>query len=297
VKPPFKTGAAWIVLSAFVLFFEMTGSGAELAGDFKGPVGLQLYTLRDSFKTNVPGTLDKVKELGFVYIEGGGDYGLGIEKFNAMLRERGLKLVSAGAGYKSLVDDLTNTVKRVQAFGAKFAMCAWIPHQESGFTEEDARRAARDFNRAGAAFKAAGITFCYHPHGYEFLPLKNDAAKTHFDLLVEETNPEFVSFEMDVFWVTHPGQDPAKLLAKYPTRWALMHLKDIRRGAPVGIHTGKASATDDVPLGTGQVNWPVVLKQAAAVGVKYYFIEDESPMPMEALPKSLEYLRDLKFPR
>jgi sugar phosphate isomerase/epimerase len=280
-----------------LLLLEPRASGLDLHGDFKGPVGLQLYTLRDSFKTNVPGTLDKVKELGFVYIEGGGDYGLGIEKFNALLKERGLKMASAGFGYGNLVDDLPGAVKRAQAFGVKFVMCAWIPHAESGFTETDVRKAAKDFNTFGAAFKAAGITFCYHPHGYEFRPLKEGNGRTHFDVLMEETNPEFVSFEMDVFWVTHPGQDPAKLLAKYPTRWALMHLKDIRRGAPVGIHTGKALATDDVSLGTGQVNWPAVLKQAAAVGVKYYFIEDESPMPMEALPKSLEYLRDLKFRR
>jgi len=114
-------------------------------------------------------------------------------------------------------------------------------------------------------------------------------------LLVQETKPEFVSFEMDVFWVTHPGQDPAKLLAKYPNRWALMHLKDLRRGAPTGIHTGHAPPSDDVPLGTGQVNWPAVLKQAAAAGVKHYFIEDESVTPLDALPVSVKYLQGVNF--
>ena len=174
-------------------------------------------------------------------------------------------------------------------------MCAWIPHNESGFTEADVRRAAADFNAWGAAFQAAGITFAYHPHGYEFRPLTGGGERTHFDLLVAETKPEFVSFEMDVFWVTHPGQDPAKLLAKYPNRWALMHLKDLRRGAATGIHTGHAPQTDDVPLGTGQVNWPAVLKQAAAVGVKHYFIEDESAAPLNAVPVSVRYLQSVKF--
>jgi sugar phosphate isomerase/epimerase len=86
-----------------------------------------------------------------------------------------------------------------------------------------------------------------------------------------------------------------KLLAKYPDRWALMHLKDIRKGAQVGVFTGKAPLTDDVPLGTGQVNWAAVLKQAAAVGVKYYFIEDESPTVLDAIPVTTKYLQSLKL--
>ena len=100
---------------------------------------------------------------------------------------------------------------------------------------------------------------------------------------------------MDVFWVTHPGQDPAKLLKKYGSRWALMHLKDIRKGAKTGLYTGHAPLTDDVPLGTGMVNWPEVLKTAKEVGVKYYFIEDESPTVMDALPITTKYLSGLKF--
>src|SRR5205809_717339 len=120
-----------------------TGARAvELSGDFKGPLGLQLYTLRESFKTNVPTTLDKVKALGFMEVEGGSDYGLGIEKFDALLRERGLKMVSAGFGYDNLKKDIAGAVRRAQAFGVDFAMCSWIPHSESGFTEADVRRAA-----------------------------------------------------------------------------------------------------------------------------------------------------------
>jgi sugar phosphate isomerase/epimerase len=279
-----------------VLLALATGAHcAELSGDFKGPLGLQLYTLRESFKTNVPGTLDKVKALGFTEIEGGGDYGLGPEKFGALLRERGLKMTSAGFGYEAMKKDIAAAVRRAEALGVKFVMCAWIPHAESGFNEEDARRAAADFNAWGAAFRSAGITFTYHPHGYEFRPLTNDIGRTHFDLLVAETKPEYVSFEMDVFWVTHPGQDPAKLLAKYPKRWAMMHLKDLRRGAPTGIHTGHAPQSDDVPLGSGQVNWPAVFKQAAAAGIKHYFIEDESATPLESVPKSIKYLETVKY--
>src|SRR2546426_12464153 len=95
--------------------------------------------------------------------------------------------------------------------------------------------------------------------------------------------------------LSHRDQDAAKTLAKYPHRWTLMHLKDLRRGAPTGIHTGHAPQPDDVPLGTGQVNCPAVLKQAAAAGVNHYFIEDESAAPLEALPISIKYLQQVKF--
>ncbi|HEY0552523.1 MAG TPA: sugar phosphate isomerase/epimerase [Verrucomicrobiae bacterium] len=278
-----------------LLAFSIIAPAAELSGDFKGPLGLQLYTLRESFKTNVPRTLDKVKALGFTEIEGGGDYGLGVEMFKALLEERGLKMVSMGAGYDNLKKDLSGAVSKARAFGVQFVMCASIPHKESGFTEAEARRAAADFNTWGAAFRKAGITFVYHPHGFEFQPLSEGAGLTPFDILAQETKPGLVGFEMDVFWVTLPGQDPTELLARYPNRWVMMHLKDLRMGAPTGIHTGRASASDDVPLGAGQVNWPAVLKQAAAIGIKHYFIEDESAAPLDALPVSVKYLQRVKF--
>jgi len=172
---------------------------------------------------------------------------------------------------------------------------AWIPHEIGKFGEADVTRAAADFHEFGAAFKAAGIQFFYHVHGYEFRPLEKGSPETYFDLLAKATQPDLVSFEMDVFWVVLPGADPVNLLAKYPGRWSLMHLKDMRKGAMTGIYLGKAPLTDDVALGTGQMNWPAILKQAAASGVQYYFIEDESPTVLDALPVSTKYLESVRF--
>src|SRR2546430_16003646 len=120
----------FLILALLVL--STSARGADQSGYFKVPLGLQLYTLRESFKTNVPATLDKVKALGFTEIEGGGDYGMGIEKFNALLQERGLKMASAGFGYEALTKDIAAAVRRAQAFGVQFVMCAWIPHKGSG---------------------------------------------------------------------------------------------------------------------------------------------------------------------
>jgi sugar phosphate isomerase/epimerase len=115
------------------------------------------------------------------------------------------------------------------------------------------------------------------------------------DLIMAETKAEFVAFEMDVFWAVHPGQDPVKLLKKFGSRWELMHVKDMKKGVKTGDLTGKSDVNNDVELGTGQMDWPAILKTAKEVGVKYYFIEDESDKARDQIPNSLTYLQKLKF--
>ncbi len=262
------------------------------AGSFKGAIGLQLYSFRDSFKADVPGSLDKVKALGIVEVETASTYGMPPEKFVAMLAERGLKPISGHFQYGAMEKDIDASVAEAKALGLKFAACPWIPHDVAEFTETVARKAAADFNKWGEAFAKAGIKFAYHPHGYEFVPRPDGS--TLFDLLATETKPEFVTFEMDVFWIIFPGQDPVKLMEKYPTRFSLMHLKDLRKGARTGIYTGHTDVKDNVPIGSGQVDWPAVLREAAKVGVKHYFIEDESPIAEQQMPESIRYLESLK---
>jgi len=281
----------------FSLLFATTGAFAvELNGDFKGPLGLQLYSLRDSLKTDVPGTLDKVKAFGFTTVEGysgmpGGD----AAAQKALLAERAIVPISGHFSYEALKKDPAPAVAAAKTLGLKYAGVAWIPHEVGSFGEADVKRAVADFHVFGEAFKAAGIQFFYHVHGYEFKPVAEGATETFFDMLARETKPELVSFEMDVFWVFQPGADPAALLKKYGSRWVLMHVKDMRKGARRGVFTGKAPLTDDVAVGTGQINWPEVLKAAKNAGVKHYFIEDESPTVLDQIPQTLSYLQGLRF--
>ncbi|MBI3416109.1 MAG: sugar phosphate isomerase/epimerase [Verrucomicrobia bacterium] len=258
---------------------------------FKGPLGLQLYSLRHHFQKNVPLAIEHVREFGFVEVEGGGNYGYGNERFRKMLDAAGLHTVSVFADYKKLRDDPASVIKTAHDFGARFVVVGWIPHEKGKFNEQNCREAIRVFNDAGKKLKAAGLRFAYHPHGYEFQPFGKG---TLFDLLVAETKPEFVSFEMDVFWVAHGGADPVKLLNKYGRRFALMHVKDWRKGA-VGNLTGSAPDADSVTIGTGQVNWPAVLQAARRAGVQHYFIEDEAVEAIEQIPQSLKYLESVKW--
>jgi len=276
-----------ILLSSLLAFGAAAGTGA----DFKGPVGLQLYSLRDQFKKNVPATLDEVKSFGIQYVELAGTYDLSPEKFKEELTKRGLEAVSGHFPYEKFRDDPESIARDAKALGLKYAGCAWIPHQ-GDFNEKTCREAAAVFNRAGEALSKHGLKFFYHTHGYEFQP---HGSGTLFDLLMTETKPEFVSYQMDIFWIVHPGQDPVKLLEKYGPRWELMHLKDMKKGTPTGLLTGHSDVSNDVALGAGQMDIAAILRAAQKAKVKWYFLEDESPSCEKQIPQSLSYLEQVKF--
>ena len=100
---------------------------------------------------------------------------------------------------------------------------------------------------------------------------------------------------MDLYWTTAGGADPIALLEDYKTRYHLMHVKDMKKGTPTGLLTGHSDVSNDVTLGTGMMDWPAIMKAAKKTGIKYYFIEDESPTAAEQIPQSLSYLENLKY--
>jgi sugar phosphate isomerase/epimerase len=263
-----------------------TGTGSS----FKGPIGLQLYSLREQFAKDVPATLDQVRAFGIKYVETHATYGLTPEKFRAELDARGLKAISGHFPYDQCRDHIEDVARDAKALGLQYVGCAWIPHQDP-FNEKTCREAIGVFNRAGEALAKHGLKFFYHTHGYEFLPHGKGAL---FDLMMAETKPEFVNYEMDVYWIVNAGQDPVKLLEKYGSRFELMHLKDMKQGTPNGF-TGHSDVTNNVPLGTGVIDFPILFRAAKKAGVKWYFIEDESPTSLEQIPQSLRYLEQLKF--
>lgn len=283
-------------LALFALSTVLLTAATPAPVDFHDHLGLQLYSLREMIKTDQPGALDLVKQYGIKEIETAGINNVSPADYLKLAQARGLTPISAHFGYEQLGKDLPLAISNAKALGVKYVIVAWIPHDESGLTAAQAHQAAADFNKWGEAFQAAGIQFGYHPHGYEFIPYPEEQGKTAFDILMAETKPGVFSLEMDVFWIYHAGQDPVKMLKQYPDRWVLMHLKDLRKGAPRGIVGGsRAPATDNVAVGDGEIDWKAVLTAAQAVGVQHYFIEDETPSPLTCIPASLKYLRGLKL--
>jgi len=270
-------------------------SAAEPVGtspSFKGPVGLQLYSLRNQFKQQGAAALDFAKEQGFVEVEIGleNHYGLTPEAMKEALDARGLKPIAALASLDFLLKQTDKAVTEARRFGVRHVGVAWAPHKKP-LDEPQLLKIAEGFNQAGKLLKEQGLQFFYHNHGFEFVPHQDG---TLFDLLVRKTDPDLVKFEMDVLWTLHPGQDPVALLKKYPDRWVLMHLKDLRKGI-TGDLSGGTALENDVPLGSGQANYPAILKAAQEIGVQHYFIEDESPAVLDQIPVSLKYLSTVAF--
>lgn len=278
---------------ALVSLFGLAANAADpgTGASFKGPIGLQLYSLRGIATQNPPKALTQTKDFGLTLVETAGTYNLPPEKFKALLTEHGLKPISGHFPYDRWKSEPEKVLAEAQAIGLQYAGCAWITHK-APFSEVAARDAIAVFNKAGELGAKLGIKVFYHAHGFEFHPHGDG---TLMDLLMKETNPKHVSFEMDVLWIVFPGQDPVQWLKKYPGRWELMHLKDLKKGVATGDLTGKTDVANDVPLGTGQMNWPAILKAAKESGVKYYFIEDESPSVVEQVPQTLKFLGQVKF--
>lgn len=272
----------------FFLFAIEEGFTQELL--FSEKPGMVSYTYRQSFSKDVAATLDTLKAMGITNMEFSNLFGKTALELRALLDERGMHCSSFGVGYKDLMEKTAEVAQNAKILGANFVRVAWVPH-EAPFTELDARKTISEFNSVGQTLKENhGLTFCYHNHGYEFQPFEEG---TLFDLIVQETIPQYVSFEMDVLWTYFPGADPAALLEKYGNRFKLMHVKDLRKGIK-GNLSGTTPIENDVALGTGQLNLPEILRAAKKAGVVHFYLEDESPIYYLQVPKSISFLEALR---
>ena len=252
--------------------------------------GMVSYTYRNSFAKDVAKTLDTLKNLGITDIEFSNLFGRKAIEIRQLLDERGQKCSSFGVSYADAQNKTAEVGQNAKTLGVNFVRVAWIMSKPP-FTITDAQKAVETFNKIGKQLKDDfGLTFCYHNHGYEYAKYEDG---TLMDYIIKNTNPEYVSFELDILWAFFPGQNPADWLKKYPTRYKLMHLKDLRKGI-IGNDSGGTSVENDVALGTGQLNIPEILKAAKKSSIEHYYIEDESPSYATQVPVTVAYLKNLK---
>lgn len=254
-------------------------------------VGLQLYSVRALLDKEVTGTLGIVSKMHITDVEVAGLYGKIAPAFREELDKAGLKASGVHFQFDRFSKDIDGLIKDAKTLGCEYVTLPWIPHT-GDFTADNAKEVAAKFNEWGKKCAEAGLKFCYHAHGYEFQPYKDG---TVFDLLAAETNPALVNFELDIFWAFDAGADPVKLMQKYPKRFPLMHLKDMKKGVKTPNFTGHENVESDVALGTGQIDLPAILKEAAKIGVKHYYIEDESSKSVQQIPESVGYLRKIGY--
>jgi sugar phosphate isomerase/epimerase len=259
---------------------------------FKDAPGAVSYTFRDDLAKDVPGTLDKIKAMGITNMEFSGLFKQTPEQLRALLDARGMRCTCLGVGYGDLLKNPDKVIAQAHTLGAEFVRIASIPHPGDfkNLPADAVKQAAIDFNTFGKKLKDAGLTFCYHNHGPEFKDGTELGEPTFFDYLMKNTDPKYVSFEMDVMWVYWPGVDPVALLQKYPDRFKLMHVKNVKKGLTRG---GSITFT---AVGDGQIDMDDVLRTAVKkTKIKYFYIEDESPTQFidAQVPESVKYMKGL----
>jgi sugar phosphate isomerase/epimerase len=262
----------------------------EIKTALNGPVGLQLWSLREYLPKDLGGTLSKIRALGFREVEGAGLWGKTVSEVRAALDAAGLRCQSAHMQFDRLRDDLKGALVEATALGARSVVCPWIPHEKT-FTRDDALKAAEAFNRFGTEAAKADLRFGYHCHGYDFVP---SAEGTLFETIATNTDPSRVAFQVDVFHTYHGGADPVQLIQRYKSRVTSLHLKDLKKGVAVQVGTAVGRPEDDVPVGSGQIDMPAVLRAAMNAGASIYYLEDESADPWGHIPRSLAFLKSFK---
>jgi sugar phosphate isomerase/epimerase len=279
-----------ILLTASIICF-LFNLNAQKGPSINGvPLGMVSYTYRQSLQKDMATTLDSLKTLKVYDMEFSSLFGKKATEIRKLLDERGMYCSSIGVSYQDALTKSDEVAANAKTLGAKFVRVAWIPH-DGPFTKELADKTITDFSIIGKNFKENyGLEFCYHNHGFEFAPYEGG---TFFDYIAKNTDPRFVNFEMDILWTFFPGIDPAKLLEKYPNRFKLMHVKDLKKGV-VGNLSGGTSSENDVALGTGQLDLPAIMKAAKKAKIQHYYIEDESSLHAIQVPESIKYLLSIK---
>jgi sugar phosphate isomerase/epimerase len=276
------------------------------------PIGLQLYTLGEAPYRDLEGTLQAVARIGYRTVESVGFMKRTATEFRAALDRAGLSCPSAHVplqadpgGGPSLAGDLGRLAAEMHQIGAKYVVApifavpqrfggprkaedgaAFLGRVAKEMTGEDWRRLAAQLNEKGAALKRQGLKLAYHNHNAEFARL---GSRTAYELLLENTDADVVSFEMDVGWVAAAGVDPIPLLRAHPHRFRLMHVKDIQASTV----PNNAFKMDPADVGSGALDWRAILAIGYEVGVRYYYVEQEPPFAkprMDAARADYEYL-------
>ena len=228
-------------------------------------VGLQLYTVRTLMQRDVPGTLRALADIGYTQVEPHDYFGYTPERLRALLDELRLTSPSGHRSWNDLKTDLDGVLDAARVLGQRYVVLPWI--EERDRTAAGYRALAADLERFGRAARERGLRMAYHNHDFEFdarvLP-----GTTPYDLLLAETDPSLVWFELDLFWATKAGRDPVALFERHPGRFPMVHVKDMR---------GVRGAQEMVEVGAGEIDFARIFAARARAGLEYQFVEHDNP--------------------
>ncbi len=259
-------------------------------------VGVQLYTVRDAMKEDFEGSIAKVAKIGYREVEFAGYFDRTPKQVRAVLDQNGLAAPSVHVDYPSLGEKFPKVVEASAIIGHKYIVCPWIDDelrkQPGGW-----KRAAETFNKAAEVSKKSGIQFAYHNHDFEFVKVDGKYA---YDLLLEQTDVNLVKMEMDLCWMTVAGQDPLKYFKRYPGRFPMVHVKDVK-SIPPSEKADEPVALERVfpvmtEVGSGSIDWKRIFAHSGEAGIQHYFVEHDYPKDQFAsIGTSYKYLQALRF--
>ena len=264
-------------------------------------IGLQLYSVRDLMKADVPGTLAKVAAVGFKEVEFAGLFGHSPKDIRAMLDKNGLTSPASHVDWATVENKLPETLDTAKILGHQFIVVPWVGEAER--KQPDIWKKAADlFNSAGAESQKAGIQFAYHQHGFEFVPSAALGGKLPYDYLLDNTDPALVKMELDICWTVAAEQDPVTYFTRQPGRFPLVHVKDwLKDGTQSKEYAGALGPETKFTgrmtnVGSGSVDWKRIFAEAQKAGTKHYLVEHDAPKsPLDDLRTSFNYVRDLRF--
>jgi len=255
-----------------------------------GPIGLELYTVRDLFARDPLGTLEKVAAIGYQLVEIS-PTGAPAD-FDKDLRASHLVAPSGYFTLPKTLDDWKRTVDQAHGYGLNYIVVGDNPKLNAA----QWHRRADFFNQCGEVARQAAIQFCYHAHFHEFAKVDGT---TGYDIMLKNCSPSHLQMEMDIFWVIYGGADPLHYWRTYPGRFPLLHIKDLRKG--ITIHhqedPPRGGPVPFVPVGTGRIDWRRIFAHVEEAGAKHIFVEqDTCTRPeLQAIKISYDYLRNLRL--
>ena len=265
------------------------------AGEHKiDKVGVQLYTVRDLMKNDFEGTIAKVAQIGYKEVEFAGYFGRTSAQVKAVLDKNGLKAPSTHVQYDELDAKFPSVIEFSRAIGLEYIVCPWIP-PELRKSPDIWKQASDKFNKCGEQTKAAGMQFGYHNHWFEFLPTNGVLP---YDELLRLCDPNLVKMEMDLCWIETTGTDPVKYFEKYPGRFPLVHVKDVKTMPKItsGGAQNFGDTGDLTEVCSGTIDWKRIFIHSEKAGIKHYIVEHDHPkQPIESIKSSYQYLSKLTW--
>ena len=259
---------------------SLTRMAAAAADRSLDRIGVQLYTVRHLLEKDFVGTLEAVAKIGVHEVEFHDYFGRRPEQVKVLLDGLGLDAPAAHFPWQAFNEDLEGVIETAAAIGHRYVLLAWLPPEDRSTTAQYEDLAAL-CNKAGKACKRAGLQFAYHNHDFEFSILEGQVP---FDLLLSQTDPELVEFEIDLFWAIKGGQDPLDYFDKHPGRFTLCHIKDMGAGQEM------------LDVGSGEIDFAAIFARRAQAGLKYFFIEHDEPGdPLASIEASFDYLEALRY--